>query len=642
MNGTFLVRLMGPESIISGLSICAILVPLVSILSKEYASLQAKLADSRDNTMNFVVEAIHSLPQIRFLSVESAWISKLNSHRILELTNAWKSAVVMGLISSWIELSPLLLSATSIAVYSLEHGTMRPSIIFTSLGLFADMHSNLRALPQIMAAIQKSWVGYTRIEYYLTGPEVESPVVASNSVSFQRANLNWPSRSVSRGNFPGLHDVSIAFSNANLNLVTGKNGSGKSLLLLTLMGETALDSGRVTMPLLQEDGNASWLLPGSVAFVSQPPWIDQATIRDNILFGLPFDCTRYDNVITACALRQDLSQIRDSTKVGNKGATLSGGQRWRVALARAMYSRATILLLDDVLSAVDGTVAALIVKSALTGPLSIGRTIILVTHNLELCVKHAGFLVEIDGNTVKSAKLMHQAVSEEMKSDQMKKRFQHGHKVQSIHMAGPDREREPAQKSESIDMVESMPLMPQSGLPAEKKADRRQTARSELQRPASQTSRPSPNAAWAYLNATGGWTSASLALIATISSQLLSFGTAWWLMRWTSSDDQSGLSISVLQFPLGVYLVLSLLAGLSRIVQTLTYEKLGLRASQSLFHRLVAAVIRAPLSWIVEVPAGQLMTLFGADIQSVDLYTSQEINGLMNDCVQILIAIGMR
>jgi ABC-type multidrug transport system fused ATPase/permease subunit len=612
LSAAFLIRLMGPRSVISGFAVCAILVPLSSRLSNNYTSVRSKLTNRRDETMNCVAEAIQALPQIRFLSLEESWIAQIIGSRTVELREAWKMATSMAFVNSLVELSPVLLSAVSISIYALEHGTIRPSIVFTSLGLFSDIHSSLRTLPQMVAAIHDSWVSYKRIEHYLAESEVEQFLAPSEGIVFQAAAFNWPTTSASKMEISGLHNITISFLHSKLNVVVGKTGSGKSLLLATMLGESNLDSGEVGMPKkmerdAQKEKSLDWIVPGSTALVSQPPWIDNASVRENILFGLPFDSSRYHGVIIACALEQDLSQMKqgDATKVGAKGAMLSGGQRWRIALARAMYSRASILLLDDVLSAVDGAVAHWIVKNALTGVLAHGRTIILVTHNLDVCAKHASFLVELEDQTVRRAVKLDPDFVEEVKTDKLIS--QHNKTVEDI------------TSRETI-------------------CETVATESSKLQQTRSSPP-PSINSISFYIHAAGGWISVFLALAATAAHQLLSAGTSRWLMRWT--DDAQG-DHSLLRYRLGVYLLLSLSVGLSKTIQDLVYAGLGLNASRRLFQSMLIPVLKAPLSWITDVPAGQLITSFGTDFYSIDSQISQAINGLVGDCFRLVIVMGTR
>jgi ABC-type multidrug transport system fused ATPase/permease subunit len=165
-----------------------------------------------------------------------------------------------------------------------------------------------------------------------------------------------------------LKDTSIDFVEGGLNVVTGPSGSGKSTLLMGILGETLLESGSITCP-------------KDVAYASQSPWLQNETIRENILFNSPFEQLRYDRVTNACGLVVDMNEFpeRDETEVGENGTSLSGGQKSRVALARALYSKSPVILLDDIFSALDAKTSAALWKEAFCGDLLRGRTVVLVT-----------------------------------------------------------------------------------------------------------------------------------------------------------------------------------------------------------------------------------------------------------------------
>ncbi|EMR69939.1 putative abc transporter protein [Eutypa lata UCREL1] len=188
-----------------------------------------------------------------------------------------------------------------------------------------------------------------------------------------------------------LKDVSIDFVEGGLNVVMGQSGSGKSTLLMSILGETILEEGLITCP-------------KDIAYASQSPWLQNETIRDNILFNSPFEQVRYDRVINACGLPIDFNEFpeRDETEVGENGASLSGGQKSRVALARALYSKASVILLDDVFSALDSKTSALLWKEAFCGDLLKGRTVVLVTQ-LPWIGPQADLTVLLENGLVKEA-----------------------------------------------------------------------------------------------------------------------------------------------------------------------------------------------------------------------------------------------
>lgn len=168
-----------------------------------------------------------------------------------------------------------------------------------------------------------------------------------------------------------LYQVSMEVRSNQLLMVTGPVGSGKSSLLMAILGEIPTTEGKIKVH-------------GRTAYVSQIPWIFSGSIRDNIVFGRPFDDTRYYRILEICDLQKDIKCFPngDLTIIGQRGVGLSGGQRARVSLARAVYSDADVYLLDDPLSAVDATVGQHIFDRCICGELS-NRVRILVTHQVQ-------------------------------------------------------------------------------------------------------------------------------------------------------------------------------------------------------------------------------------------------------------------
>jgi ABC-type transport system involved in cytochrome bd biosynthesis fused ATPase/permease subunit len=174
----------------------------------------------------------------------------------------------------------------------------------------------------------------------------------SGSVSFQDASFTWlfdkanseasQEKQLASSHCFSLYDVNLDFPTSELSVISRKTGSGKILLLAAIIGEVDLLGGRI---------NALSIAKGhSVAFVSQTPWLQNATFKDNILFSSPFNKERYEKVLSACTLLPDLAILPngDETRIGLRGVKLSGGQRTRLALARALYSNAQLLVLDDI------------------------------------------------------------------------------------------------------------------------------------------------------------------------------------------------------------------------------------------------------------------------------------------------------
>eukprot|EP01031_Cornospumella_fuschlensis_P034745 gene34745-42071_t len=207
------------------------------------------------------------------------------------------------------------------------------------------------------------------------------------------ADLENPSNHASSMNDNAEQDIQVIIKNVNLriqpgslNIIIGATGSGKSSLLSAILGETLILSGERFMV-------------GEVSYSTQTAWIQNETLRDNILFGTPFDPIRYNKVIKACSLEADLKlfPLGDQTEIGEKGVNLSGGQQQRVSLARAAYAKSDIIILDDPLSAVDAHVGEHIFRELILDLLK-DRTVLLVTHNLPMALASAHQVLYMDAD----------------------------------------------------------------------------------------------------------------------------------------------------------------------------------------------------------------------------------------------------
>lgn len=273
-----------------------------------------------------------------------------------------------------------------------------------------------------------AYVSTKRIKDYLNSAEKIFKPTPSERIAINSAIIAWAADSEDQNDRFCLRDVNLEFPINELSVISGRTGSGKSLLLAALLGETDVLSGDIEMPLPPSpeerfDAQAhpgNWILPSAVAYVAQIPWIENATIRENILFGLPYIESRYKQTLAACALQKDLEMLSggEFTEIGTSGINLSGGQRWRVSFARAVYSRAGILILDDIFSAVDAHVGKHLFENALVGNLMQGRTRILVTHHLKLCISKAKYAVSLENGVIQHAgsveKLIHDGILEEI------------------------------------------------------------------------------------------------------------------------------------------------------------------------------------------------------------------------------------
>jgi ATP-binding cassette, subfamily C (CFTR/MRP), member 1 len=333
---------------------------------------------------------------IKLLGWQSVYFSRLNELRNdKELKTLQDFGIAQALATIIWSTSPFFVSCSSFVVFVLTQQTpLSAEIVFPALSLFNLLNFPLTVVPMVISAITEAAVAMNRMKVFLTADEVQPDVVTWHLspgnegavITIQDSVFSWDQDL----NRPSLRIDDYAVSGKSFCCVVGPVGSGKSTLLQAMLGDVWKMKGVIQI----------W---GSIAYVAQTPWIITGSVKDNIVFGLDWDAELYSNIIKACALEDDLSTFSDGddTQVGGQGITLSGGQKARLTLARALYARADIYLLDDCLSAVDQHVGRHIIDHVL-GPNGLlrERTRVMATNDIRV-LKYADSIVALkDGSIV--------------------------------------------------------------------------------------------------------------------------------------------------------------------------------------------------------------------------------------------------
>lgn len=406
----FLVQILGWRSALAGVAAGFLWTPLTYFATNRLSKLMKKLRDARNSKTDVVNEVIGGIRQIKFSAQEIEWEKRIQERRENELRALWTYAKLEIVIATIWLLSPIGLSAVSLATYAYLHGGLTPSVAFTALSVLDILQRAFREVPSITNSAIQAHRSTKDIDDFLATPDRAVRTIRGDSIAFENADVAWPTNEDKDSkDFKEpfkLRDVNLKFPPKGLSVVSGSTGSGKSLLLSSILGECDIPKGTLRVPVSPPTADRydhlatkdNWIIDSAIAYVAQIPWIENASFKANILFGLPYDKERYAKVIFACALKKDLESFKDGhfTEVGPQGINLSGGQKWRITFARALYSRAGILVLDDIFSAVDAHTGRHLFKHALTGELGKGRTRILVTHHSELCIPRTDYSVVLD------------------------------------------------------------------------------------------------------------------------------------------------------------------------------------------------------------------------------------------------------
>ncbi|CAA7268235.1 unnamed protein product [Cyclocybe aegerita] len=639
----FLYNLLG-VSCFFGLAVTCLFLPMNHYAGKVVVGAQENLMKARDERVALMNEILGGIRMLKFMAWERSFEKRVLVIRDKELKYQKLNYTIETLWNAIWNGSPILVTLVSFYHFAIVRGQLlTPSIAFTSILVFSEMKFALSALPETFINLLQSFVSLRRIEKYLGGAEVNhvAPLSEqSKTVAFQSCTVTWPQDrsvgSVNASRAPSvaptpkhkflLVDLTLNFPQNELSLICGKLGSGKTLLLLALLGEADILAGQVLCPRSPPDSLASfyrkkvrkeeWIVDGICAFVPQAAWLRNASIKDNILFNLPYDEERYQKTLEVCALISDLDILEDGdeSEIGERGVNLSGGQKARVSLARAVYSRASILFLDDVLSAVDAHTAHHLYHECLKGELMKGRTVILVSHHVQLCAPGASYVVALDNGRVQF-----EGPKDEFYSSGAIKTL-----VQSTSTADQEDDKE---EKEALEEAEKRILAAEAesgseasstvatSTPASVKLDKK-PARKLVEEEKRAVGRISRDIWETYVWACGNgwyWVVFIFILIVASASPVLENG---WLRHWSNSalnggGDSPGFYISV-------YAIITTLGLVIGTVRWFILYNGSIHASDVLYKRLLEGVLFADIRFHDTVSRGRLLNRFGKDFEGID------------------------
>lgn len=356
-----------------------------AVITRTLLQWERKTRAATDVRLQITSQFVDAIRHLRWYGWQNHWLRQVMEARQHELnlrviTSLWN--ILIRFVNAF---ASGVFPVVALYAYTILAGReLRIDIIFPALQLFTMLETRLRDIPGLITALINSSIALGRIEDFMSEPDKEHihPENLTTDAVFELKSCSfaWPGKDM-----PVLSYLSLRIPQG-LTVVTGKVGAGKTAILQALLGELDQLSGSSHFP------------NEMMAFCAQTPWLQSMSIRDNILFSSPYDEQRYKRTLESCALLPDLSQFKhgDLTFIGENGIGLSGGQKARVALARAVYSGSRILLLDDPLSALDHNTAEFVVRKCLSGPLMENRTIVLVTHRTALVRHIADQIVELD------------------------------------------------------------------------------------------------------------------------------------------------------------------------------------------------------------------------------------------------------
>mmetsp|Transcript_35993 Transcript_35993/g.59943 ORF Transcript_35993/g.59943 Transcript_35993/m.59943 type:complete len:1348 (+) Transcript_35993:160-4203(+) len=355
-------------SVLPGVGLILLVVPVQFYIGVKVANLRKKTSQASSNRVQVMQEVLTAAKLVKFYCWEQFFAKAVADIRATELNYLRKSAYIKAINLAIVFVLPPSMAVLMFSTYVSTTANLTASISFPTLSLFNTLRFPLVVLPKALKNYAESTAALERIQSFLFLPEMTPPPTQDKpGVHVENADFT-----TTRGEEAILKDISFDLPPGKLMALAGGVGAGKTFLMLSILGQQRVLKG-------------SYSIGGRIAYVSQQHYIQNMTVRDNILFGRPYVPERYASVVFACALKPDFATFPqgDFTELGERGANLSGGQRQRIALARAVYADADFYVLDAPLSAVDQHTSNHIFKFCIRGILK-GKTVLMSTHKVGL------------------------------------------------------------------------------------------------------------------------------------------------------------------------------------------------------------------------------------------------------------------
>ncbi|GAA5830407.1 hypothetical protein JCM3766R1_002706 [Sporobolomyces carnicolor] len=607
----FLYFLLGWSAFVA-LGVIVGFAPVSSVVSKKYGGVQEEIMKATDKRVTLVQELLNSIRILKMFAWEKPSIDRISQTRDLELEKIKKRAKIysgMMFLSTGIPASVTL--ATFGAFVFIQKETLTASTAFTAMSLFSLLREAVISATRLLSAFMRASVSVGRIDSFIRDTEQldDQPLTftedADSKTAIHISNAEFRFSRYGSSGF-NLKIEDLRFSKNSITIVAGDVGSGKSAVLLGLLGELSLRKGQVEVA--KESGSKL-----KVSYAAQSPWLQDTSIRNNILFGEDFDEERYNDTVFACALENDIEGLPegDETRCGEKGLSLSGGQKQRICLARAVYSRSQLVLLDDVLSALDSGAVSHVVEHCLNGPLLRDRTVVLVTHFVKLCARrldNCSLVVNLHSGRVKDASppshdlsaggsgMLRSNSGSSLRSNRStRSKSSQGKQEHHVKHGSPNGHREDGDESGAGTQI-----------------------------------------SWrvyrTYFAAMGGWTFWALYILVNLTAHVFMLAQGWWIGKWVEAparDSQASKYFSI-------YAAIQIISASSLTAMYLALIAGGIRASRILYTDLTNSMFSAPFRWWDRTPLGNALNRHTKDTEIADTEQVDNLQPVFDYSVQVL------
>ncbi|KAA8520388.1 hypothetical protein F0562_014644 [Nyssa sinensis] len=606
------------------LTVMALNIPITRI-QKGY---QSKIMEAKDDRMKATSEVLRIMKTLKLQAWDSHYLHKLESLRKTEYNWLWKSLRLSAISTFIFWGSPTFISVLTFGACALILGIpLTAGRVLSALATFRMLQDPIFNLPDLLSVIAQGKVSADRVAAYLQEDEIQPDAIefvpkdqTEFGVQIDGGKFSWDAES----RRPTLDGIQLQVKRGMKVAICGTVGSGKSSLLSCILGEMPKLSGTIK-------------ISGTKAYVPQSPWILTGNVRENIIFGNPYDSFKYDRTVKACALTKDfeLFSAGDLTEIGERGINMSGGQKQRIQLARAVYQDADIYLLDDPFSAVDAHTGTQLFEDCLMGILK-NKTILYVTHQVEFLpaadvilvmqngrIAQAGTFEELLKQNIGFEVLVgaHSQALESILSVESSSRTSQQATTDGEFNTDPSSDAELLHTKHESEHNLSLEITEKEGRLVQDEEREKGSIGKEVY--------------WSYLTIVKGGALVPIILLAQSSFQVLQVASNYW-MAWACPPTHSSEPITGMNFILLVYTLLSVGSSLCVLLRATLVAIAGLLASQKLFTNMLHSVLRAPMAFFDSTPTGRILNRASTDQSVVDLEIANKLGWCAFSVIQIL------
>ncbi|KAJ6577414.1 P-loop containing nucleoside triphosphate hydrolase protein [Mycena capillaripes] len=615
-----LLTQLGPSAL-AGFSLFVFIIPIMErIMARQFKTRGASMKFT-DRRAKVLLEVLSSMRVVKYFCYEVPFLKRIFEIRENEIRGIRKiQHSQSGNIALAFSL-PVLASTLAFVTYTRVTSGFDIAIIFSSFSLFQLLRQPMMFLPRALSNIADGRNALNRLTRtfhaeVLTDVPFKIDPTQAFALEVNDASFEWESGSKDDDTKPGtaaeaksaaklkaedaeddppfrVQHIDMRIPRGTLAGVVGRVGSGKSSLLQGLIGE-----------MRQLGGDFSF--GGKVAYCPQTAWIQNASLRDNVLFGQPFDSDRYWGIMETACLLPDLHLLPDGdlTEIGEKGINLSGGQKQRVNIARALYYGADVIIFDDPLSAVDANVGKSLFHNAVLGLINQGKTVILVTHALHF-LSQCHYIYTLENGRISEHGSYQELLDKNGEFARLDKEF------------GGDNTKGESSVENLVTVtatVEELKI---------KSAMAAGTGKIEGKL-ITKEKRTTGSVSWkiygSYLKAGRGYVTLPLVLVAVLGMQACQISNSYTLVWWQQNKFNR---------PFSFYQTLYASLGVSQAIFTflmgLAIDVLSMTAAKNLHHDSVYNILYAPMSFFDTIPMGRIIGVFGKDIDTIDNLLSMSL-----------------